>query len=68
MDEAAFKLPRMLEADEADLPWEEGEGVRLVKPVNYGRISARQPAPPLQVHFNCAALPDICVSICPEYG
>jgi len=59
---SGFKIPRMLEANETNLPWEADEGSRWIKPVG---DSANNPQI-LTLAFNCANLPEICNNIC--YG
>jgi hypothetical protein len=56
--------PRVLEANESTLPWEEGESYRWVKPADGD--SANGPLV-MDLSFNCASIPEVCVSVPPTF-
>lgn len=50
----------MIEANETDLPWEEGESARWIRPAD--NVTSFEPQI-MTLSFNCAVVPEICVSI-----
>jgi hypothetical protein len=55
--------PRLLEVNESNLPWEEGEPYRMVKLADGNSARPLQARQAMNLTFNCANIPEVCVSV-----